>query len=70
MSRLPSAAAIALSSAPEPHGARSGSLRDDVAPVELASYCLHALGAAGSMPSRAAVHRLVAITLAGVVAQS
>jgi hypothetical protein len=32
----------------------------------LASYCLHALGAAGSLPSKAAVHRLVTVTLAGL----
>jgi AcrR family transcriptional regulator len=47
-------------------GARSGELRDDVAPDELAIYCLHALGAASALPSRAAVRRLVAVTLAGV----
>ena len=47
-------------------GAASGDLRDDVAPDELASYCLHALTAAGSLPSKAAVRRLVAVTLAGL----
>ena len=46
--------------------ARTGALRVDVAPDELASYCLHALGAAGSLPSKAAVHRLVTVTLAGL----
>lgn len=46
--------------------ARAGELRDDVAPEELAGYCLHALSAAGSMPSRAAVRRLVAVTMAGL----
>jgi AcrR family transcriptional regulator len=46
--------------------ARSGNVRDDVAPDELATYCLHALAAAGSLPSRAAVRRLVAVTLAGL----
>ncbi len=46
--------------------ARAGDLRDDVAPDELASYCLHALAAAGDMPSRAAVRRLVTVTLAGL----
>ena len=46
--------------------ARSGHVRNDVAPAELASYCLHALAAAASLPSRAAVHRLVAVTLAGL----
>jgi AcrR family transcriptional regulator len=46
--------------------ARKGVLRDDVAPEELASYCLHALAAAGSLPSKPAVRRLVAVTLAGM----
>ena len=35
---------------------------------ELASYCLHALGAAGTLPSPAAARRLVAVTLAGLQA--
>ncbi len=47
-------------------GAASGDLRDDVRPEELADYCLHALGAAAGLPSRAAVRRLVAVTLAGL----
>ena len=46
--------------------AATGELRDDVAPDELASYCLHALGAASSLPSKAAVRRLVTVTLAGL----
>ena len=46
--------------------ARTGHVRNDAAPAELASYCLHALAAAASLPSRAAVHRLVAVTLAGL----
>jgi len=46
--------------------ANAGGIRDDVAPSELASYCLHALGAAGGLPSEAAVRRLVAVTLAGM----
>jgi AcrR family transcriptional regulator len=41
-------------------------VRSDVAPDELASYCLHALAAAGSLPSKAAVQRLVTVTLAGL----
>ena len=44
----------------------TGELRDDVAPDELASYCLHALAAALSLPSKAAVRRLVTVTLAGL----
>lgn len=47
-------------------GAETGGLRDDVSPDELTSYCLHALAAAGSLPSKAAVRRLVAVTLAGL----
>ena len=35
--------------------AATGAVRDDVAPDELASYCLHALAAASSLPSKAAV---------------
>jgi AcrR family transcriptional regulator len=46
--------------------AATGDVRADVAPEELASYCLHALGAAGSLPSKAAVGRLVQVTLAGL----
>jgi AcrR family transcriptional regulator len=46
--------------------AESGDVRDDVAPEELASYCLHALAAAGSLPSKSAVRRLVAVVLAGL----
>ncbi|MEU9242349.1 hypothetical protein [Streptomyces sp. NPDC048385] len=46
--------------------AEAGELRDDVAPTELASYCPHALTAAGGLPSEAAVHRLVTVTLAGL----
>jgi AcrR family transcriptional regulator len=47
-------------------GAATGRLRDDVSPDELASYCLHALTAASSLPSKAAVRRLVTVTLAGL----
>jgi AcrR family transcriptional regulator len=46
--------------------AKAGDVRDDVAPSELASYCLHALTAASSLPSKAAVRRLVTVTLAGL----
>lgn len=44
----------------------TGYLRDDVAPDELASYCLHALTAASRLPSKAAVRRLVTVTLDGL----
>lgn len=47
-------------------GVAAGEFRDDVAAGELASYCLHALMAASSLPSKAAVHRLVQVTLAGL----
>jgi AcrR family transcriptional regulator len=46
--------------------AETGDVRDDVAPDELASYCLHAFTAASSLPSKAAIHRLVKVTLAGL----
>ena len=47
-------------------GAETGDLRDDVAPDELASYCLHALTAASTLSSKAAVRRLVTVILAGL----
>lgn len=46
--------------------AQAGAIRDDVSPGELASYCLSALSSAGSLPSKAAVRRLVTVTLAGL----
>jgi hypothetical protein len=46
--------------------ARNGDLREDVAPAELAAYCLHTLTAAGSLPSQAAVRRLVSVSLDGL----
>lgn len=46
--------------------AETGSVRDDVEPVELAAFCVHALAAAGTLSSDAAVRRLVAVTLAGL----
>jgi AcrR family transcriptional regulator len=50
--------------------AETGNLRNDVPLHELASYCLHALATAGSLPSKAAVRRLVAVTLAGLRPQA
>jgi AcrR family transcriptional regulator len=47
-------------------GVGRGEVREDVALKELATYCLYALAAAGSLPSVAAVRRLVQVTLAGV----
>jgi AcrR family transcriptional regulator len=46
--------------------AKIGDVRNDVAPDELAHYCLHALTAASALTSKAAVSRLVAVTLAGL----
>ena len=47
---------------------RDGDLRDDVAADELATYCLHALTAAGTVPRPEGVQRLVTVTLAGLAA--
>ena len=44
-------------------GAESGVLRRDIPAAELASYCLHSLNAASTLRSRAAVRRLVAVTV-------
>jgi AcrR family transcriptional regulator len=44
----------------------TGDVRSDVAPDELASYCLHALAAASSLSSKAAVRRLVTVSLDGL----
>lgn len=47
-------------------GATAGDIRDDIAAEELASYCLHALSAASGLQSKAALHRLVGMTLDGL----
>ncbi|HEY5455602.1 MAG TPA: TetR/AcrR family transcriptional regulator [Acidothermaceae bacterium] len=47
-------------------GAHTGELRDDIPPSELATYCLYALTSASSLPTKAAVRRLVAVTLSGL----
>ena len=47
-------------------GAQAGVVRTDIAPGELASYCLHALTGAGSLPSEAAVRRLLSVTMSGL----
>jgi AcrR family transcriptional regulator len=47
-------------------GAAAGDLRQDVPAAELATFCLHALTAAGGYSSKAAVHRLVNLTLTGL----
>ena len=46
--------------------AKAGDVRDDMAPDELAGYCLHALTAASTLPSADAVHRLVTLTMAAL----
>jgi AcrR family transcriptional regulator len=45
---------------------KSGDVRHDVSPQELATYCVHALGAASGLHSKAAVRRLLAVTLSGL----
>jgi AcrR family transcriptional regulator len=47
-------------------GAKRGEFRDDAAPSELATYCLHALAAASALRSKPAVRRLVSVTLSGL----
>lgn len=47
-------------------GAAAGEFRQDVAPDELAAFCLHALEAAAALASREAVLRLVMVTMAGL----
>jgi len=47
-------------------GAADHHFRQDIPADELARYCLHALTAAGRLPSREAVHRLVQVTLTGL----
>ena len=47
-------------------GAKTGDLRNDIAPDELTSYCLYALAAAKTLSSKAAVRRLVTVILAGL----
>ena len=48
-------------------GIKSGDIRDDVEPDELAERCLHAVSAAGGEESVAAIRRLVTTTVAGIV---
>jgi AcrR family transcriptional regulator len=44
----------------------TGDVRKDVAPDELASYCLYALAGASSLRSKTAVGRLVSVVLSGL----
>jgi AcrR family transcriptional regulator len=50
-------------------GAKARVLRSDVPSDELATFCLHALAAASDLPSKAAVRRLVSVTMAGLRAR-
>lgn len=50
--------------------AAAGAVRQDVPADELTVYCLHALGAASSLHSPPAVHRLVQTTLTGLRSHS
>ncbi len=45
---------------------KSGAVRADVSTDELAIYCLSALAAAANLSSKAAIRRLVTVTLAGL----
>lgn len=45
---------------------QDGSIPPGIPAGELASYCLHALGAASTMPSQAAVRRLTTTTMNGL----
>jgi hypothetical protein len=47
-------------------GVGAGVVRDDVPAEELAHYCLAALSASSSLRSKAAVRRLVKVTLSGL----
>jgi AcrR family transcriptional regulator len=46
--------------------AKTGDIRDDVSPDELAGYCLNALAGASRQRSRATVRRLLTVTLDGL----
>ncbi|WP_405133022.1 TetR/AcrR family transcriptional regulator [Nocardia sp. NBC_01388] len=50
-------------------GAGTGELRGDVAPDELANYCLHALSAAAELTTDTAIARLLAVTVSGLRAE-
>jgi hypothetical protein len=47
--------------------AAAGHVRSDIPAGELAGFCLHALGAAGSLRAKAAVRRLTEVTIGAVV---
>lgn len=47
--------------------AASGEVRSDVSPDELAQFSIHAINAARTLPSKAAVRRLVSVTLGALM---
>ncbi|WP_336215960.1 TetR/AcrR family transcriptional regulator [Nonomuraea sp. LPB2021202275-12-8] len=47
-------------------GVRAGVVREDIPTGELAGYCLHAVAAAGELPSQAAARRLVQVIRSGL----
>ena len=47
-------------------GVAEGLVRSDVSPGELATFCVFALSGAGALPSKAAVSRLVMVTMEGL----
>ena len=46
--------------------ADAGDVRTDIAPAELASYCLHALGACAEQPDELAAGKVVTVTMDGL----
>ena len=52
------------------NAASAGHVRSDVSPAELARFCVHALSAASALGSKAAVRRLVSMTLDALRAPS
>jgi AcrR family transcriptional regulator len=50
--------------------AQAGQLRDDIAPAELAVYCINALGAAREAPDAAAAARVADVTADGLLRPS
>jgi AcrR family transcriptional regulator len=48
-------------------GAAAGQIRNDVPPDDLATYCFHAMSAAGRLSSKPAVRRLVRVTVGGLL---
>lgn len=47
-------------------GVKAGEIREDVPPLELAHFCIKAVGGSGGLQSEAAVRRLVTVTIDGL----